>query len=168
MTTRRHRWNERVVLRARFKDGLRMAEHPRSGAVSRAARPTVDGSRRWYSARVDDDITQAVLSRDEVARYLRGGPGLTPDQAHQQISAYLEELRTTQRYAVYRTLKHPLYPILRKVQRHPEHVEVAQAATRSNRVVYASNHKSHLDYLIELLVRTVSSTPRITRAISTI
>ena len=101
---------------------------------------------------MDDDITQAVLSRDEVARYLRGGPGLTPDQAHQQISAYLEELKTTQRYSVYRTLKHPLYPILRKIQRHPEHVELAQAATRSNRVVYASNHKSHLDYLVELLV----------------
>ena len=99
-----------------------------------------------------DDITQAVLSRDEVARYLRGRPGLTADQAHEQISAYLEELRTTQRYSVYRILKHPLYPILRKVLRHPEHVEVAQAATRSNRVVYASNHKSHLDYLIELLV----------------
>ena len=102
--------------------------------------------------RVDDDITQAVLSRDEVTRYLRGGPGLTPDQAHQQISAYLEELKTTQRYSVYRTLKHPLYPILRKVRRQPEHVELAQAATRSNRVVYASNHKSHLDYLVELLV----------------
>ena len=112
----------------------------------------VDGSRRWYSARVDDDITQAVLSRDEVARYLRGGPGLTPDQAHQQISAYLEELKTTQRYSVYRALKHPLYPILRKIQRLPEHIELAQAATRSNRVVYASNHKSHLDYLVELLV----------------
>ena len=112
----------------------------------------VDGSRRWYSARVDDDITQAVLSRDEVARYLRGGPGLTPDQAHQQISAYLDELKTTQRYSVYRALKHPLYPILRKVRRLPEHVELPQAATRSNRVVYASNHKSHLDYLVELLV----------------
>ena len=112
----------------------------------------VDGSRRWYSARVDDDITQAVLSRDEVARYLRGGPGLTPDQAHQQISAYLDELKTTQRYSVYRALKHPLYPILRKVRRLPEYVELAQAATRSNRVVYASNHKSHLDYLVELLV----------------
>ena len=98
------------------------------------------------------DITQAVLSRDEVARYLRGGLGLTPDQAHERISAYLEELKTTQRYSVYRALKHPLYPILRKVQRHPENIDLAQAATRSNRVVYASNHKSHLDYLVELLV----------------
>ena len=101
---------------------------------------------------MDVDITQAVLSRDEVVRYLRGGSGLTPDQAHERISAYLEELKTTQRYFVYRALKHPLYPILRKVQRHPEHVVLAQMATRSNRVVYASNHKSHLDYLVELLV----------------
>ena len=101
---------------------------------------------------MDADITEAVLCRAEVARYLRGGPGLTPDQAHERISAYLEELRTTQRYSVYRALKHPLYPILRKIRRHPEHVELAQTATRSNRVVYTSNHKSHLDYLVELLV----------------
>ncbi len=106
----------------------------------------------WYSARVDDEITQAVMSRQEVARYLRGGPGLTPSQAQERISAYLEELRTTQRYSVYRNLKHPLYPILRKVLRHPEQVEEIRAATRSNRVVYASNHKSHIDYLVELLV----------------
>ncbi len=105
-----------------------------------------------YSARVGDDITQAVLASEEVARYLRGGSGLTSDQAHDRISAYIEELRTTQRYSVYRALKHPLYPILRKIQRHPEHIELAQAATRRNRVVYASNHKSHTDYLIELLV----------------
>jgi glycerol-3-phosphate O-acyltransferase len=101
---------------------------------------------------VDADITQAVLSREEVARYLRGGPGLTPDQAHERISAYLEELSTTQRYSVYRVLKHPLYPIFRKIRRRPEHIELAKSATRSSRVVYASNHKSHIDYLIELLV----------------
>ncbi len=109
-------------------------------------------SARWYSARVDDDITQAVLSRDEVAPYLRGGAGLTPDQAYERIAAYLEELRTTQRYSVYRALKHPLYPILRKIKRHPEQIELAQRATREHRVVYASNHKSHIDYLVELLV----------------
>lgn len=101
---------------------------------------------------MESDITQAVLSREEVARYLRGGPGLTADEAHERISEYLEELRTTQRYAVYRTLKHPLYPILRKVSRHPENIEIPKAATRTNRVIYASNHKSHMDYLVELLV----------------
>ena len=101
---------------------------------------------------MEKDITQAVLSREEVARYLRGGPDLTPDQAQERISSYLDELRTTQRYSLYRTLKHPLYPILRKVRRHPEQIEIPQAATRTNRVIYASNHKSHMDYLVELLV----------------
>ena len=100
----------------------------------------------------DIDITQAVLSREEVARYLRGGTRLSRDEAQERIASYLKELRTTQRYQVYRALKHPLYPILRKIQQHPEHVERAQAATRSNRVIYASNHKSHMDYLVELVV----------------
>ena len=101
---------------------------------------------------MQDDIARAVLSREEVARYLRAGPGVTADQAHERISTFLEELRTTQRHSVYRALKHPLYPIFRKIQRHPEHIDVAQAATRSGRVVYTSNHKSHIDYLVELLV----------------
>ena len=101
---------------------------------------------------MDDKITQAVLSSEDVARYLRGGPGQTPDQAQERIAAYIEELSTTQRYSVYRILKHPLYPILRKIRLHPEQVELAQAATRTNRVVYASNHKSHIDYLVEFLV----------------
>ena len=99
-----------------------------------------------------DDITQAVLARDEVARYLRGGHGQTELQARERIHAYLDELRTTQRYPIYRALKHPLYPILRKIDRVHEHVEIAQKATRSGRVIYISNHKSHLDYLVEPLV----------------
>ena len=99
-----------------------------------------------------DDITQAVLARDEVARYLRGGHGQTELQARERIHAYLDELRTTQRYPIYRALKHPLYPILRKIDRLHEHVEIAQRATRAGRVIYISNHKSHLDYLVEPLV----------------
>jgi len=99
-----------------------------------------------------DDITQAVLARDEVARYLRGGHGQTELQARERIHAYLDELRTTQRYPIYRALKRPLYPILRKIQRVHEHVEIAQRATRNGRVIYISNHKSHLDYLVEPLV----------------
>jgi glycerol-3-phosphate O-acyltransferase len=98
-----------------------------------------------------DDITQAVLARDEVARYLRGGHGQTELQARERIQAYLDELRTTQRYPIYRALKHPLYPILRKIDRIHEHVDIAQRATRSGRVIYISNHKSHLDYLVEPL-----------------
>jgi glycerol-3-phosphate O-acyltransferase len=99
-----------------------------------------------------DDITQAVLAREEVARYLRGGPGQTELEARERIHAYLDELRTTQRYPIYRALKHPLYPILRKIERVDEHVEIAQQATRDGRVIYISNHKSHLDYLVEPLV----------------
>src|SRR5687768_16678906 len=99
-----------------------------------------------------DEITEAVLAREEVARYIEGNHGLSGRAAREKIEAYLEELRTTQRYSIYRALKHPLYPILRKIERIPEHIERARAATRAGRVVYASNHKSHTDYLVELLV----------------
>lgn len=99
-----------------------------------------------------DDISQAVLARDDVAKYLRGDTGEPDTDARQRIETYLEELRTTQRYRFYRALQHPLYPILRKVKRVPEHVERAVAATKHGRVVYVSNHKSHLDYLVEPLV----------------
>src|SRR5213596_1057242 len=99
-----------------------------------------------------DDITQAVLARDDVARYLRGGHGQTELEARERIHAYLDELRTTQRYPIYRALKHPLYPILRKIERIEENVDIVQRATRTARIVYISDHKSHLDYLVEPLV----------------
>jgi glycerol-3-phosphate O-acyltransferase len=99
-----------------------------------------------------DDITQAVLARKDVARYLRGAHGQSEIEARERIHAYLDELRTTQRYPIYRALKHPLYPILRKVERIDEHVEIPQQATQAGRVIYVSNHKSHLDYLVEPLV----------------
>jgi glycerol-3-phosphate O-acyltransferase len=99
-----------------------------------------------------DDITQAVLARDDVARYLRGGHGQTELEARERIHAYLDELRTTQRYPIYRALKHPLYPILRKIERIDENVAIAQQAVKAGRVIYISNHKSHLDYLVEPLV----------------
>ena len=99
-----------------------------------------------------DDIAQAVLARDDVARYLQGADTAPAGEARQRIEAYLDELRTTQRYRFYRALQHPLYPILRKVQRVAEHVDRAHEATRTGHVVYVSNHKSHLDYLVEPLV----------------
>jgi glycerol-3-phosphate O-acyltransferase len=99
-----------------------------------------------------DDITQAVLAREDVARYLRGGHGRSEPEARERIHAYLDELRTTQRYPIYRALKHPLYPILRKIDRRDEGVRIAQDATRAGRTIYVSNHKSHLDYLVEPLV----------------
>lgn len=99
-----------------------------------------------------DEITQAVLSREEVARYLQGSHGETGRAARERIEGYLVELKTTQRYSIYRALKHPLYPILRKIERIGEHVDLVKSAARAGRIVYASNHKSHTDYLIEPLV----------------
>src|SRR5258708_33132292 len=99
-----------------------------------------------------DEISQAVLERAEVLRYLRGSYGEHGDQARERVYAYLEELRTTQRYPIYRALQHPLYPILRKIERKPENLHHVLNATRAHRIVYASNHKSHTDYLVEPLV----------------
>ncbi|MGE0039720.1 MAG: 1-acyl-sn-glycerol-3-phosphate acyltransferase [Vicinamibacterales bacterium] len=99
-----------------------------------------------------DDITAAVLSREEVAEYLQGSHGLTGDAARERVIGYLDELRTTQRYELYRALEYPLFPILRKIDRIVEHGDRAVAAAAAGRVVYASNHRSHTDYLIEPLV----------------
>ena len=92
------------------------------------------------------------MARDDVAKYLRDAAGGSDADARERIEGYLEELRTTQRYRFYRALQHPLYPILRKVRRIAEQVEHAAAGVARGRVVYVSNHKSHLDYLIEPLV----------------
>src|SRR5256714_7948616 len=92
------------------------------------------------SVQMLDDIAEAVLAREEVLKYPR-------DQVH----AYLDELRTTQRHKFYRALQHPLYPILRKIERKDEHVHYVTTAVRTQRIVYASNHKSHTDYLVEPL-----------------
>jgi glycerol-3-phosphate O-acyltransferase len=98
-----------------------------------------------------DEILRAVLEREDVAKYLNAQATSTPD-ARERIEAFLDELRTTQRYRFYRALQHPLYPILRKVRRIAEHVESVREAVARGRVVYVSNHKSHLDYLVEPLV----------------
>src|SRR5712671_2756773 len=88
-----------------------------------------------------DEISEAVLAREEVLKYPRD-----------QVNAYLVELRTTQRHKFYRALQHPLYPILRKIERKHENLHYVTSAVRSHRIVYASNHKSHTDYLVEPLV----------------
>ena len=97
-----------------------------------------------------DDIAQAVLAREEVIKFLRAGE--RGEGARERVEGYLDEMRTTQRHQLYRALQHPLYPILRKIERKHEHLHHVVAATRSHRVVYASNHKSHTDYLVEPLV----------------
>jgi glycerol-3-phosphate O-acyltransferase len=96
-----------------------------------------------------DEISQAVLARDEVAKYLDGESGA---QARERICTYLDELKTTQRHAIYRALQHPLYPILRKVERLHENLHHVTSAAPTKRIVYASNHKSHTDYLVQPLV----------------
>src|SRR4051812_29388728 len=100
-----------------------------------------------------DDIAEAVLAREEIVKYLRSGyGGESGAEARQRISGYLEELRTTQRDEMYRALQHPLYPILRKIERIGEQVAHAAGAERDKRIVYVSNHKSHIDYLAQPLV----------------
>ena len=99
-----------------------------------------------------DTIAEAVLAREDVARFLEGSHGLSSDAARTKVLAYLDELQTTQRYELYRALEYPLYPILRKIERVGEHQQLAVDAVKKGRVVYASNHRSHIDYLVEPLV----------------
>jgi glycerol-3-phosphate O-acyltransferase len=100
-----------------------------------------------------DEISQAVLAREEVVKYLRGGyGGESGAQARERINGYLDELHTTQRYGMYRALQHPLYPILRKIERIGEQLPQVAAAERQHRIVYVSNHRSHIDYLVQPLV----------------
>src|SRR5687768_7105781 len=99
-----------------------------------------------------DTIAEAVLAREDVARFIQGSHGLTSDAARTRVMTYLEELRTTQRYELYRALEYPLYPILRKIERVAEGVDELRALADRHRIVYASNHKSHTDYLVEPLV----------------
>jgi len=99
---------------------------------------------------IGEDLRQAVLAREDV-RHLYEPPDGDP-AALPRIEGYLEELRATQRHSIYRALKHPLYPILRKVERVAEGLPHLRTALDTGRVVYVSNHKSHLDYLIELLI----------------
>jgi len=99
-----------------------------------------------------DTIAKAVLARADVVRFLEGSHGLTGDAARSRVMGYLDELQTKQRYELYRALEYPLLPILRKITRHGEHQQRAVDAVKKGRVVYASNHRSHIDYLVEPLV----------------
>jgi glycerol-3-phosphate O-acyltransferase len=102
---------------------------------------------------MQDDISQAVLAREEVVKYLHSGyGGETSARARERVHEYLEELRTTQRYGMYRALQHPLYPILRKIERIGENLSRVSTAEREQRIIYVSNHKSHIDYLVQPLV----------------
>lgn len=99
-----------------------------------------------------DTIAEAVLAREDVVAFLQGSHGLSGAVARTRVMQYLDELQTTQRYELYRALEYPLLPILRKIERHGENVPLAVDAVKKGRVVYASNHRSHIDYLVEPLV----------------
>ena len=116
--------------------------------VARDFGPTIN----YIAKGLIDELTEAVFAREEVVRYLSGSHGLTGDAARERVISYLDELRTTQRYELYRALEYPLYPILRKIERVGENVGHAIEAAKNHRIVYASNHRSHTDYLIEPLV----------------
>ena len=45
---------------------------------------------------IPDDLAQAVLAREDVVRYLRSAHG--GSDGRERVFAYLEELKTTQRY----------------------------------------------------------------------
>jgi glycerol-3-phosphate O-acyltransferase len=115
---------------------------------------TILHGRLCYSASTvtADAMTRAIMAREDISRYLNDTAGSPDSDARQRIEEYLDELRTTQRYRFYRALQHPLYPILRKVRRIAEHADRATQALQHGHVVYVSNHKSHLDYLIQPLV----------------
>ncbi len=99
-----------------------------------------------------DEITRAVLSRDEIVKYLEDSHGERGREARERIEGYVEELRTTQRLSMYKALKQPFNLLLRNVERIGENIDAAKAATRNGRVVYCSNHRSHFDYLVEPMV----------------
>jgi len=80
-----------------------------------------------------DEITKAVLSREEVSKYLEDSRHERGGATRARIQSYLEELSTTQRYSIYKALKHPLYPILRKIERIGEHVEYVKTAASARR-----------------------------------
>jgi glycerol-3-phosphate O-acyltransferase len=99
-----------------------------------------------------DRIRQAVIARPDVRRFIDGEDAAAHPGGRERIDNYLDELRTTQRHSFYRALKHPLYPILRKITRVAEGLPRLTRTLEEGRVVYVSNHKSHLDYLIEPLI----------------
>jgi glycerol-3-phosphate O-acyltransferase len=99
-----------------------------------------------------DDVCDAVLERRGIVARSRDGHGRTPVEAAARVTEYLDELHTTQRYQLYRLLQHPLYPIFRKITTTVEYPEIPRRAVKAGRVIYVSNHKSHTDYLVELIL----------------
>ena len=98
-----------------------------------------------------DDIAQAVLAREEVVKYLRdGGESATrPASGSTGISMSCgprSDIRSTARCSTRSTRS------CARSSASTSTCSMSSAATGSHRIVYASNHKSHTDYLVEPLV----------------
>ena len=100
-----------------------------------------------------DEITEAVLARHEVARYLSGSHGLERRRgarARHHLSrraAHDAALRAVSRARI------SALPDSAQDRTHRrEHVGGRSTRRARYRVVYASNHRSHIDYLVEPLV----------------
>ena len=99
-----------------------------------------------------DEIAQAVLAREEVLEVpaRRLWRARASARAHLR---YLDELRTTQRHAS--SIARCSIRSIRFSARSSASTRTSTtsiAAVRAHRIVYASNHKSHTDYLVEPLV----------------
>ena len=100
-----------------------------------------------------DDITEAVLNRDEVARFLEGGHGAERRggaRARPRLSR-----GTAGRRSVTSSIARWSIRSIRSCARSSASPSTASAPSRpprAGRVVWASNHRSHTDYLVEPLV----------------
>src|SRR5262249_425720 len=132
---RRHRVDARIRRRGRQSRAGRRHRGRELSALLCISNSSA-GTRACYSPNrlccMLDDISQAVVAREDVLKYLRGDYGESGAQAREKIYGYLDELRTTQRHKFYRALQHPLYPILRKIERKHENLHYVTNAVRSH------------------------------------
>ena len=143
--SRRHGVDARVRRR-------RLPSDRRDGASAWPKRPVV--SRAIVRARpMLDDIAQAVLAREEVVKYLRGGYGASGD-AGRASGSTRTSTSCGRRSATSSTARCSIRSI-RSCARSSACTRTcitSPTPSRAHRIVYASNHKSHTDYLVEPLV----------------
>ncbi len=110
-------------------------------------------SDRERATRPADDITRAVLARDEVVAYLNGSHGESGPRAEERdprvsrgAAHPAAACRSTARSSIRFTRSSA------RSRGITENEAIVRRATAQGRVVYVSNHRSHIDYLIEPLV----------------
>ena len=99
-----------------------------------------------------DDIRRAVLEREDVAKYLRDAqPRRRPTRANASKASSTNYARRSATASIARCSTRSI-PFCEKSGASPSTSSTRRGACRRGRVVYVSNHKSHLDYLVEPLV----------------